>query len=88
MVGNFRGKSDKAPRINFRGFKFRGCNPVYKCVVLCQRQTDDVIDGFAMDARYRDATSLVSTSLLTSARTFEEIAWTRVSLESKAPSAG
>ena len=34
---NFRGKSDKAPRINFRGFKFHGYNPVYKCAVLCQR---------------------------------------------------
>ena len=30
----FREKSDKAPRINFRGFKFRGCNPVYKCAAL------------------------------------------------------
>ena len=24
---NFRKKSDKAPRINFCGFKFRGCKP-------------------------------------------------------------
>jgi hypothetical protein len=28
MAGNFHGKSDKAPRINFRGFKFRDINPV------------------------------------------------------------
>ena len=25
-MGNFRGKSEKAPKINFRGFKFRGSN--------------------------------------------------------------
>ena len=28
MVGNFRGKSEKALRITFRGFKFRDSNPV------------------------------------------------------------
>ena len=33
---NLHEKSDKAPRINFCGFKFRDCNSVYKCAVLCQ----------------------------------------------------
>ena len=35
---NFRKKSDKAPRINFRGFKFRGCNP---CSLQVQCGTND-----------------------------------------------
>ena len=32
---NFCEKSDETPRINFRCFKFRDCNPVYK------RRTND-----------------------------------------------
>ena len=45
MGANFHEKSDKAPRINFRGIKLCGCNPVYKRAAL--RQQDDVINGFS-----------------------------------------
>ena len=38
---NFRGKSEKAPKINFRGFKFRGSKSVQG---RGTRQSDDVID--------------------------------------------
>ena len=37
MVGNFRGKSEKALKINFRGFKFRDSNQSKGVVLLHKR---------------------------------------------------
>lgn len=86
MTGNFwvansHEKSDKTPRINLRGLNFV-CNPVYKC------EAEPTIRFVAIDTRYRDVISLSSTSLLTSVKTFGEIAWARVSLGLKVPLAG
>ena len=91
MAGNFRGanfseKSDKAPRINFHGFKFCGCNPVYKHVALHQQLTNDVINGFSPLISRCDLTFFDFFAHL--CKIFGEIVWTRVSLELKVPSAG
>ena len=50
---NFRGKSEKAPKINFRDFKFRGSNR-FRGVAL--GTSDDVID---IHARSRSRSSLL-----------------------------
>ena len=46
MGSNFRGKSEKALKINFRGFKFRDSNQsrAWHCCI-----SDDVIDTRARD---------------------------------------
>ena len=52
MWSNFRGKSEKALKINFRGFKFRDSNCAtspgawYRCI------SDDIIDTRARDLLY------------------------------------
>ena len=48
MGSNFRGKSEKALKINFRGFKFRDSNRS-RGVALTN---DDVIDIHARDLLY------------------------------------
>ena len=49
MGSNFRGKSEKALKINLRGFKFRDSNQ-YRAWQCCT--TDDVIDTGAHDLCY------------------------------------
>ena len=46
---NFRGKSEKAPKINFRGFKFRGNNQFGG---VAPGTSDDVINTHAHDLLY------------------------------------
>ena len=45
MAGNFHGKSEKALKINFRGFKFRDSNQSRGVALL----SDDVMDTRARD---------------------------------------
>ena len=55
---NFRGKSEKAPKINFRGFKFRGSNQLRG---VAPGASDDVIDTHA---RSRSRSSLLLLQIL------------------------
>ena len=55
---NFRGNSEKAPKINFRGFKFRGSNQFRG---VAPGTSDDVIDTHT---RSRSRSSLLLIQIL------------------------